>query len=182
MSAEVSPVILRALLPTDVNDTLRWHNDPSLYATLAGTFRPVDRATEEEWLRRVSQPATTAVNLGIVDRASGRLVGCVYLRDIAPDSRSGELHVFIGDPASRGRGLGEAACRAMIRHAFETLGLWRIHLKVLPENVGAIRLYERLGFVREGLEPGAVIKDGLPRDLLAMSLATPAADSGNKTS
>lgn len=180
MSAEVSPVILRALLPTDVNDTLRWHNDPSLYATLAGTFRPVDRATEEEWLRRVSQPAADAVNLGIVDRSNGALVGCVYLRDRDQDSRSGELHVFIGDSASRGRGLGEAACRAMIRHAFDELGLRRIHLKVLPENVGAIRLYERLGFVRERLEPGAVIKDGAPRDLLVMGMTASAFDFGNK--
>ena len=180
MSAEVSPVILRALLPTDVNDTLRWHNEPSLYATLAGTFRPVERATEEEWLRRVSHPAADAVNLGIVDRASGNLVGCVYLRDIDQDSRRGELHVFIGDPACRGRGLGEAACRAMIRHAFNDLGLQRIQLKVLPENSGAIRLYERLGFVREDLEPGAVIKDGVPRDLLSMSIVASSFDFGNQ--
>jgi RimJ/RimL family protein N-acetyltransferase len=178
MSAEVSPVILRALLPTDVDTTLRWHNDPSLYATLAGSFRAVSRATEEEWLRHVSQPAPDALNLGIVERATGNLVGCVYLRDIDQESRSGELHVFLGEPAARGRGLGEAACQAMIWHAFLELGLQRIYLKVLPENGRAIRLYERLGFTRDGLHPGAVVKDGVPRDLLAMSITPSSATFG----
>ena len=178
MSAEVSPVILRALLPTDVEDTLRWHNDPSLYATLAGSFRAVSRATEEEWLRRISLPAPDALNLGIVERVTGNLVGCVYLRDIDPDSRSGELHVFLGEPAARGRGLGEAACRAMIEHAFQALGLQRVYLMVLPENERAIRLYERLGFSRDGLHRAAVLKDGAPRDLLAMSITPSTATFG----
>jgi RimJ/RimL family protein N-acetyltransferase len=182
MSAEVSPVILRALLPTDVEDTLRWHNDPSLYTTLAGSFRVVSRATEEEWLQRVSQPAPDALNQGIVERATGRLVGCVYLRDIDLKAGTGELHVFIGDPAVRGRGLGEAACRAMIQHAFGKLGLRRVHLMVLPENERAIRLYERLGFTRDGVHPGAVVKDGVARDLLAMSVTPSTATFGNRLS
>lgn len=182
MSAEVSPVILRALLPTDVEDTLRWHNDPSLYATLAGSFRVVSRATEEEWLHRVSQPSPNALNLGIVERATGNLVGCVYLRDIDRNTGSGELHVFIGDPGVRGRGLGEAACRAMIQHAFEKLGLQRVHLMVLPENERAIRLYERLGFTRDGVHPAAVVKDGVSRDLLAMSVTPSTVTFGNRLS
>lgn len=82
---------------------------------------------------------------------------------------------------SRGRGLGEAASRAMIRDAFDNLDLWRIHLKVLTENSGAIRLYERLGFVWEGVASRAVIKDGAPRELLVMSLTAPAANSDKKT-
>jgi RimJ/RimL family protein N-acetyltransferase len=49
---------------------------------------------------------------------------------------------------------------------------------VLPENERAIRLYERLGFTRDGLHPGAVIKDGVPRDLLAMSITPSSATFG----
>jgi RimJ/RimL family protein N-acetyltransferase len=54
-------------------------------------------------------------------------------------------------PSARGRGIGEALVRAVQRAAFEDVGVHRLALGVYPHNETAIRLYERLGFVREGL-------------------------------
>lgn len=53
-------------------------------------------------------------------------------------------------PAERGRGLGTALMREVVRFAFDELDLHRISLNVFDFNTPAIRCYERVGFVREG--------------------------------
>lgn len=42
--------------------------------------------------------------------------------------------------------------RLVLRYAFEDLGLHRVDLRVLEYNDRAIAVYEKCGFVREGVE------------------------------
>ena len=67
----------------------------------------------------------------------------------------------------RGRGIGTALIRAAIEKA-EAAGLSRIELTVRERNVGAIALYERLGFIQEGTKRKAVRVDGAYEDLICM--------------
>lgn len=69
----------------------------------------------------------------------------------------------------RGRGIGSALIRAAIDSA-KAAGLTRIELTVRENNDRAIALYERLGFVREGLKRKAVRIDGNYEDLVCMGL------------
>ncbi|MFT7534780.1 MAG: RimJ/RimL family protein N-acetyltransferase [Hyphomicrobiaceae bacterium] len=55
------------------------------------------------------------------------------------------------DPAWQGRGLATRACRLLFDHLFAA-GLHRITARVDPRNDASTRLFERLQFVREGLE------------------------------
>ena len=48
----------------------------------------------------------------------------------------------------------------MIRHAFFNLNLHRIELDVLTTNIAAQKLYEKCGFVKEGIRRKAVYKNG----------------------
>lgn len=69
----------------------------------------------------------------------------------------------------RGKGIGSALIRAAIDSA-KAAGLTRIELTVRENNDRAIALYERLGFVREGLKRKAVRIDGNHEDLVCMGL------------
>ena len=69
----------------------------------------------------------------------------------------------------RGKGVGSALVRAAIVMA-KAAGLTRIELTVREHNERAITLYERLGFVREGLKRNAVRIDGHYEDLVCMGL------------
>lgn len=69
----------------------------------------------------------------------------------------------------RGKGIGTALVRAAIDFA-KAAGLTRIELTVREHNERAIILYERLGFVREGLKRKAVRIDGDYEDLVCMGL------------
>ncbi len=93
--------------------------------------------------------------------------------DIAP--QFGEARAHIGTlgiallPEARHRGLGRRLMQAAIEKAWAN-GLARIELSVRVDNMNALALYERCGFVREGLLRRAHRIDGVDHDVLAMAL------------
>ena len=68
----------------------------------------------------------------------------------------------------RGKGIGTALIRTAIDMA-KAAGLTRIELTVREQNARAIALYDRLGFIREGLKHRAVRVDGRYEDLICMA-------------
>lgn len=69
----------------------------------------------------------------------------------------------------RGQGVGRRLAEATIEAA-RTRGIERIELEVFATNVRAIRLYERLGFVHEGVRRRARKLDGVYDDNVLMAL------------
>ena len=51
----------------------------------------------------------------------------------------------------RGQGFSVHFVHSLLGHAFGTLGLHRVELNVYEKNEAALRCYERVGFIREGL-------------------------------
>ena len=72
-------------------------------------------------------------------------------------------------PAFRGRGLGERLVTTTLTAA-RTFGLKRVELTVRGDNDRAIRLYERVGFVREGERRNAVLLDGNYKNIVLMAI------------
>lgn len=166
----MEPIYLRALEASDLELTWRWHNDPALYATLGGAFRYVSHQTEADWLKAKAAFSPHEVSLAICLAESGEHVGNAYLREIDWIQRRAELHVFIGDESQRGKGLGQAATRALLRHAFDDLNLHRVYLFVLADNARAIRTYEKCGFHTEGRLVQHACKQGRMVDVVVMGV------------
>lgn len=72
---------------------------------------------------------------------------------------------------ARGQGHGTSMMKALQAWAERQDGLERIQLEVFHTNPGAIRLYERLGYVHEGRRVGAIKHEGESIDMIQMSLA-----------
>lgn len=70
----------------------------------------------------------------------------------------------------RGQGVGQALMRSLVDWARESNLITRLELEVLTRNETAIRLYERLGFQREGLRRHALLRNGVYLDELFMAL------------
>ena len=169
MTTAQQEIILRALALDDLDRTLKWHNDPELYATLEGHFRYVNANSEKEWLtRRIG--ARDEVNLAVCLAETKEHIGNIYLREIDWINRNGALHLFIGGPEHRGKGYGTAAVRQLAKHAFEDLGLVRIYLHVLASNTAARATYERCGFLVEGRLRRHVLKKNEFEDVVIMGL------------
>ena len=109
------------------------------------------------------------VQMIICDLITDKPLGSVYIRDIDRQHGKAEYGIFIGAPEGRGRGVGTAAAKLMLRYCFEEEGLHRVYLRVFPENQQAVRSYEKAGFLREGLLKEDVCIDGRYRDILWMA-------------
>jgi RimJ/RimL family protein N-acetyltransferase len=78
-------------------------------------------------------------------RVTGEHVGCAGLRPYRPAEGIYELGFHLLT-AYWGRGLAEEAARAVIGHAFKTLGANGLFAGHHPENAASRRILEKLGF------------------------------------
>jgi RimJ/RimL family protein N-acetyltransferase len=164
------PVYLRALETSDLDQIHTWHNDRNLYQTLTSPFHFVSRQTVLSWIERKSSFMDDEVNLAICIKGSDKHIGNIYLRQIRWVERHCHLEIFIGEQAERSKGFGQSAVRQLLSYAFNDLGLNRIHLQVLTDNVAAIRTYERCGFQIEGTLRKHAFKQGGWKDLHVMGV------------
>ncbi len=80
----------------------------------------------------------------------GRLAGVIGYHSIDWENRTTAVGYWIGEEY-QGQGLVTAACRALVDHAFEELGLNRVSIACATENKKSCAIPERLGFRREGV-------------------------------
>ena len=87
----------------------------------------------------------------VVARAEGAVVGFVmgYRLPARPDTYF--LWQVGVSAAARGQGLATRALRLLITHLFAD-GFHRVKARVDPRNTASLRLFDRLGFRREGHE------------------------------
>ncbi|GGR70916.1 RimJ/RimL family protein N-acetyltransferase [Nocardioides luteus] len=125
-----------------------------------------DQRLREWYATRNAQP--DRLDLAVVDRASGALVGEIVLNELDASNRSANFRILLG-PDGRGRGLGTEATRLIVDHAFRTTALNRIELCVYAFNPRARRTYEKAGFTVEGVQREALRYDGEYVDAIVMS-------------
>lgn len=170
-----SAVVLRPFVDDDVETMARILADPEVLR-LTGSVHGTDEIEAEtgvpderlrEWYTtRNQQP--DRLDLAIVDKESGKLVGEAVINEVDTGNRSASFRILIG-PAGRDRGLGTEATRLIVDHAFRTTVLNRIELCVYAFNSRAKRAYEKVGFSVEGVQREALRYDGGYVDAIMMS-------------
>ena len=150
-------VRLRQMTVEDTEKIVAWRNREFVRKN----FIYQQLFTEEghlAWIRE--QVETGRVVQFIICLADGREIGSVYLRDI--DSRKGtaEYGVFIGEEDALGCGYGTEAAKQMLAYAFRELGLCKIFLRFLVDNIGAMKSYEHAGFCMTDRREWVVIQQG----------------------
>lgn len=139
---------------------------PSSFQTVEGQRKGI-----EEVLRYYERGM--AIPHVIVDR--DRIVGRVTITNIVRYAfQSCNLGYWVAE-AENGRGHATAAAAAMIRLAFDDLGLHRIEAGALPHNLASQRVLERNGFERFGLAPAYLQIGGRWQDHVLFQLLNPAA-------
>ncbi|MFJ8631564.1 GNAT family N-acetyltransferase [Streptomyces sp. NPDC093568] len=163
--------LLRPFTKEDVAGMARILSDPEVIR-LTGSPREEFGLDElRAWYESRNDQADR-LDLALVDRASGELVGEAVLNDWDKDNRSCNFRILIG-PDGRDRGLGTEAVRLIVGHGFEQLGLHRVSLHVLSHNPRARRAYEKAGFVAEGVDRQSVRQSGEWIDEVRMSILAP---------
>jgi RimJ/RimL family protein N-acetyltransferase len=92
---------------------------------------------------------SSSKNVRFVIDVDGAAVGSVSLFEFDDLARHAEVGIAVAAEA-RGNGIGAAAIAQIVEFAFVRCNLHRVHLEVIASNLGAIRSYEKAGFVVEG--------------------------------
>jgi RimJ/RimL family protein N-acetyltransferase len=82
-------------------------------------------------------------------------------------------NIYIGADIAKeytGKGIAKDAYNKFIPYAFTIYNLNKISLEVLGTNERAINLYNKLGFVKEGVKREEVLKNGIWVDSIIMSI------------
>ena len=168
-------LVLRPLAPTDAPAAHALLADPEVMAHWS-TPPHADLAQTEALVERLLGFVASgrALEWVVATHEDPTLVGRVTLFGIDREQGRAELGGQLGR-ALWGRGLAAEAQRLVLAHAFDDedgLGLRRVEAFTDPENAGATKALERLGFVREGTLRerwivGGVVSDDAAYGLLA---------------
>lgn len=164
-------VRLRAIERSDIPRFVTWLNDPEVTEGLL-LYLPMSQAQEEQWFETILKKPPSEHPLAIeINTPSGWTpAGNCGFHSIDWRNRSGEVGIFIGEKKFWNQGFGFEVMRLLLRHGFNTLNLNRIYLQVFDNNLGAIRAYEKAGFVHEGRLRQDVYKNGVYHDVLVMGI------------
>jgi RimJ/RimL family protein N-acetyltransferase len=171
-------VRLRAIEPEDLPRFVQWFNDPEVVEKL-NMYLPMSLVEEERWYEGLAQmkPAERPLAIDMRFETQWVHIGSCGLMDINPTALNAELGISIGDKRHWDKGYGSEAMQALIRHAFKTLNLHRVYLRVNKSNPRAIKVYKRIGFCEEGCLREDRFSHGQYKDTLLMGILRPEWDA-----
>ena len=169
-----------------MRNSLRVDSDVTLVPRRAGDARELfailerHRDTLREWLTWVDATRTlpeirrygefaetqfeTHAAFDYAIRSGEALVGTIGIHGLDWSSRRGEIGYWLS-PDARGRGIMTRAARTIMSHAFAHLGLHRIEINCVVENLASRAVPERLGLPLEGILAEAYLLHGNFRDI-----------------
>ena len=159
-------VILRALREGDAAFFARWYNEPEVMFE-CGFHQPT---TLEAEIKRIRAPEDADMDWYAVTDLSGRLIGEAGLLRMWPHWRCTDMSMIIPDPDDQGKGYGSEAGRLMLDRAFRHYNVNRVSVGVVELNRQAVRYWERLGFIKEGIQEQGYFHDGAYSDFVMMRI------------
>ncbi len=109
---------------------------------------PLTRAKFDARLARADSDGSDQTAAFVVD-VGGAAVGSAALFQFDSFAHHAEAGISLV-PEARGRGVGTAAILQLVEFGFVRRNLRRIHLQAIASNTGALRSYEKAGFVVDG--------------------------------
>ena len=144
-------LVLRAYRPADWRAVHRFNTKPAWYRYLP--IEPQTPATTKAFIRDCLEDENRSPRrrfiLAVTLGQAGTVIGGIRIEIMSLANRTGSLGYTI-DPAHWGRGYATEATRRLVAFGFDDLRLNRIEATCHPDNLGSVRVLEKLGMGREG--------------------------------
>ena len=164
-------IYLRPMEEKDTDLIVKWRNHERVRRNFIYQ-KSFTKEGHENWIHTMIETGS-AVQFIICEKETNRPVGSVYFRDINTEHHKAEYGIFIGEDDAVGKGIGTETARLAILYGFRAMNLHKIILRAFAENEGALRSYEKAGFVREALLKEEVCIEGCYRDIVLMGIINP---------
>lgn len=145
-------LVFREAVEPDVPVLQSFRNDPGVNHFMVRTHVDPDDL-RREWLAVPHSPTDYSC---VVER-DGQVVAMGFLDIVDGSGQPGHptgtdgVIGYVVDPRAAGQGIGTATARALVRAAFDRLGLRRVTAAANADNVASVRVLERAGMRRERL-------------------------------
>lgn len=163
-------VTLRPMVADDADSMLADSLDEEINH-FTGTHGDFARDQIEHWCStRVDQH--DRLDLAAIDAATGEWLGEVVINEWDPDNRSCSFRIALSANA-RNRGFGTEATQLIADYVFDEIDdppVNRIALEVYDFNPRGLAVYEKVGFLPEGVLRDALFWKGEYHDAIAMSM------------
>lgn len=158
MNIKYKDITLRAIEAEDMPLLKEMMNDPEIERMTGGYSFPLSDKNQKDWFENLKNDQKTLRT--IIDTTDYGAVGVVMLSDIDWKNRTAEFHSKIASSKNiRGKGIGTKATTAIIKYAFEQLGLQCIYSNILEDNKASQRVKEKCGFKMDGVLRNRVYKN-----------------------
>ena len=162
-------VLLRAIEREDLPLLNRWANDPETQRMLGGWHFPTSLKDQEAWFSSLSCNSLNqrfAIEAGDIG-----LIGTANLVSIDWKNRNAFHGMLLGDKNVRGKGYGVDTIKAIMRYAFDELGLHRLDTDIIAYNKSSLRAYiEKCGWVEEGRRTEWYFRNGRRWDKILVGI------------
>lgn len=149
MKIHAERVVLRPITMNDLDDCIRWANDPDVMIHTAN--RVFTEKEEREWLEGIL--SSDHEKVFIISNEHGRSIGTcgIHLKTKDPQLYKEQgigLGIMIGETSEWGKGYGPEVVRALARYIHREYKEDRVWLTVDATHQRAIRAYEKAGFTK----------------------------------
>lgn len=155
-------VFLRRVEPSDHAAIMRWQNDPEVFRRM-DYERPFSLADIVE-----SETQAAAEGVPLIIELDGEPVGRIGLNRFHARDRRCAMYIYIGESSARGRGVALDAVLAVLGYAFDTLNVRMVELWALSDNLPALHVYKKAGFVEDARLPERSFAEGRYLDHVVM--------------
>ena len=142
---------------------VRWRNDPDIKKWF---FNQMLLTVENHLNWFHSEEKQRRYDYIICDAVNGKQIGTVNFSNIADNEA--EIGKLIGEKDYVGKGYAKEASYLWLYFGFHILGFSKVMAKTMRDNIGNIKLNEKLGFFIE--REDIVIYDNKPYNIIIMSL------------
>ena len=149
------PVSLRLFNESDIERKVSWINDPENNQHLHYDI-PLEISKTQMWFKNKDNTK----RLDLVIEYDGLPVGLIGLLQIDNGNKKAEFYISMGETSFKRKGIATKASELLIRYAFSEIDLHKVYLNTDGENHAAHRLFEKVGFKREGVFKDDMIHHG----------------------
>lgn len=145
-------ITLRAIDVADIETLNRWANAPEIWEMLGGWHFPYSILNTEQWVKSINNNDQKNQVFAIETKEHG-LIGTANLVNIDWKNRNAFHGMMLGDKETRGKGYAQDTVMAIMRFAFDELGLQRLDGDMISSNKLSINFYtKRCGWEIEGVK------------------------------
>lgn len=138
-------VKLRRFTENDIEKKVEWINNPDNNEFLHYNI-PLDVESTKKWFDNVKDNKNRYDMIILYNDIPVGVIGIINI-----DKKRGEYYITLGESEYKRKGISFAATKLILDYAFNILNLEKIWLCVDEKNIAARNLYEKVGFVLEGI-------------------------------